>query len=137
MGSRSNPGIKILLCLAMLLASPTVADARGGGGGTGGSWHGGGGGFGHGGDFGGRGYGYGGFGFYGYPYWGYGGWDDPDYFDYYAYPYGYPYAEAPTAAPPAAQSYWYFCRATNAYYPYVRSCPGGWQKVSPSPRQSG
>jgi hypothetical protein len=30
-------------------------------------------------------------------------------------------------------SYWYFCRAANAYYPYVRECPAGWEKVLPTP----
>ena len=29
--------------------------------------------------------------------------------------------------------YWYFCKASNAYYPYVKECPAGWQRVSPSP----
>jgi hypothetical protein len=30
-------------------------------------------------------------------------------------------------------SYWYFCRAANAYYPYVKECPAGWEKVLPRP----
>jgi hypothetical protein len=30
-------------------------------------------------------------------------------------------------------SYWYFCRAANAYYPYVKECPAGWEKVLPKP----
>jgi hypothetical protein len=34
---------------------------------------------------------------------------------------------------PAAQNYWYYCSAAKGYYPYVRECPGGWQKVSPTP----
>jgi hypothetical protein len=134
MGRRLKLGINMLLCVAMVLALPVAADARGGGGGghgSGGSWHIGG--FGHGGGFGGHGfgrrYGYGGFGFYGYdPFW-YSG-EDGGYPDYYDYPYAY----APTATPPAAQSFWYFCRSAKEYYPYVRSCPGGWQKVSPTPR---
>lgn len=29
--------------------------------------------------------------------------------------------------------YWYFCRSSNAYYPYVNECPSGWQRVSPTP----
>lgn len=32
--------------------------------------------------------------------------------------------------------YWYYCRKTDTYYPYVQSCPGGWMQVvphSPSP----
>ena len=28
---------------------------------------------------------------------------------------------------------WFFCPGSNAYYPYVRQCPQGWQRVSPSP----
>lgn len=42
---------------------------------------------------------------------------------------------APAAAAPEAQNYWYFCRETNAYYPYVRECPRGWQRVLPQPAQ--
>jgi hypothetical protein len=64
-----------------------------------------------------------------------------------AYPYGYPYpypypayaqpypvyappapAYAPSVAPAPVQ-YWYFCAAANAYYPYVPTCPSGWQAV--------
>lgn len=42
---------------------------------------------------------------------------------------------APNYAPAAASSPqpWYFCPAANAYYPYVTSCPSGWQAVSPTP----
>lgn len=37
-----------------------------------------------------------------------------------------------TTAPPAPPtSYWYYCAATRAYYPYVNECPGGWMKVLP------
>lgn len=32
--------------------------------------------------------------------------------------------------------YWYFCAERNAYYPYVKSCPSGWQQVSPTPQQN-
>jgi hypothetical protein len=42
----------------------------------------------------------------------------------------------PASAPqpqPQAQHWWYFCPGANAYYPYVRECPGGWQRVSPQP----
>ena len=35
----------------------------------------------------------------------------------------------------AAQQYWYFCKGSSKYYPYVKECPGGWQKVSPQPAQ--
>ena len=40
--------------------------------------------------------------------------------------------QAPQAAPPA-QGYWYFCPDSKAYYPYVKDCPAGWQRVSPQP----
>ena len=46
------------------------------------------------------------------------------------------YIEQPSvqSAPPEAQtSYWYYCRTKNAYYPYVKECPAGWQKVLPQP----
>ena len=33
----------------------------------------------------------------------------------------------------AGQGWWYFCRESNAYYPYVKHCPGGWERVSPQP----
>lgn len=38
---------------------------------------------------------------------------------------------APEQAP--AANVWYFCAAANAYYPYVKDCPGGWQQVQPQP----
>ncbi len=41
-------------------------------------------------------------------------------------------AYAPVMVSPAPQS-WYFCAAANAYYPYVTSCPSGWQAVSATP----
>ena len=30
-----------------------------------------------------------------------------------------------------AQSYWYFCQSSQAYYPNVQSCPEAWVKVPP------
>lgn len=39
---------------------------------------------------------------------------------------------APQAAPEQA-NYWYYCADAKAYYPYVKQCPGGWQRVSPQP----
>jgi hypothetical protein len=33
------------------------------------------------------------------------------------------------------QQYWYFCRGSNRYYPYVKECPGGWQTVLPQAGQ--
>jgi len=64
----------------------------------------------------------------------------------YAYPpYAYPgpaivpsgayieqgYAQAAPA--PAQPQDWYFCADSKAYYPYVRECPGGWQRVPSQP----
>jgi hypothetical protein len=31
------------------------------------------------------------------------------------------------------QSYWYYCTESKTYYPYVKDCPGGWQRVVPQP----
>ncbi len=42
------------------------------------------------------------------------------------------YAPASVAVPPPVQN-WYFCPAANAYYPYVGSCPTGWQTVPATP----
>ena len=65
---------------------------------------------------------------------------------YYYPPAYYPYYPAPVViqsppqvyvereAAPEAQSYWYYCAATRGYYPYVKECPGGWQKVAPAPQ---
>ncbi|HTP60491.1 MAG TPA: hypothetical protein VMJ14_00255 [Burkholderiales bacterium] len=82
-----------------------------------------------------------GFGFPGYYGYGYG---------YPYYPYAYPYYPAyypPVAVPqqpttyveqpqqqqPAPTGYWYFCPASQAYYPYVKECSAGWQHVAPQP----
>lgn len=75
-------------------------------------------------------------------------------FPYYPYPY-YPYSYYPPPvvvapapeqppvyieqAPSATQQadpesyYWYYCEKSEGYYPYVKECPGGWQKVAPTP----
>lgn len=42
-------------------------------------------------------------------------------------------APPPQAAPQSPQSWWYYCADSQTYYPYVRQCPGGWQRVSPQP----
>jgi hypothetical protein len=39
---------------------------------------------------------------------------------------------APMTVPPT-ENYWYYCPSSKAYYPYVKECPAGWQKVSPQP----
>lgn len=31
--------------------------------------------------------------------------------------------------------YWYYCEASRGYYPYVKTCPAGWQAVAPEPAQ--
>lgn len=81
--------------------------------------------------------------YFGVPIWG------PSY--YYPQPYPYPYYYPPTVVVPSApptyveqpaphavpaqpqQSWWYYCPAAKAYYPYVRECPSGWQRVAPQP----
>lgn len=79
---------------------------------------------------------------------------------YGGYPYGYPaypyYPPAVVAVPAApqeyieqgpngpvpapgpegvqpSQSWWYHCSQPDGYYPYVQSCPGGWQRVPAQP----
>lgn len=32
--------------------------------------------------------------------------------------------------------YWYYCAERKAYYPYVRSCAGGWQQVTLTPQSA-
>ena len=75
-----------------------------------------------------------------------GWWWDPFFYPYYPY---YPYYEQPPVviqqqpeyvAPepqPQESSYWYYCRNPKGYYPYVKSCPGGWLKVAPTPGPPG
>jgi len=148
--------VMVILLVVVLsfafLTLPSILEARGGYGGHGGGW----GGY-HGGYYGGyRGY-YGGYyrgyypyrGYYGgyYPYywgfpilgWPYAGWP---YAYYGGYPYlGWPYypsgvTEAPPAESQPAQQppyYWYYCEDPKGYYPYVKSCPGGWIEVEPKP----
>ena len=69
--------------------------------------------------------------YYGYPY-GYG----------YPYPYAYPspyanpypYANTqPQVYAQPQQEYWYYCKDSQSYYPYVTTCPGGWMTVAPTP----
>lgn len=42
------------------------------------------------------------------------------------------YASAPTQS----QGEWYYCANSRAYYPYVRNCPAGWQRVPAQPPSS-
>jgi hypothetical protein len=43
------------------------------------------------------------------------------------------YIERDGVVPPAQDAWWYYCPQSGAYYPYVRHCPGGWQRVAPQP----
>jgi len=74
---------------------------------------------------------------------------------YYSYPYPYPYPYYPPVmvapqSPPVyieresepqpipqasapQENYWYHCNKPEGYYPYIKECPGGWQKVVPEP----
>lgn len=42
---------------------------------------------------------------------------------------------AAALAPAPAQQYWYYCASVKGYYPYVKECPEGWQKVLPTPEK--
>lgn len=78
--------------------------------------------------------------FLSYPYYYY------PYYPYYSYYPYYPYTYAPAYRPsrsvivrerkPAMDTWYYYCRKSDAYYPYVRRCPGGWEKVPVVPRPS-
>ncbi len=78
--------------------------------------------------------------FLSYPYYYY------PYYPYYSYYPYYPYTYAPTYRPSqrvivrerkrAMDTWYYYCRQSHAYYPYVRRCPGGWEKVPALPPPS-
>jgi hypothetical protein len=156
MGIRQKGLGMIVILATLLLGSAELGDARKGGHGGGG--HGGGRHGGHHGWHGGARIGIGlGIGPFWGPYWG--GYWRPYAYGYpyaypygypYAYPYGYPYAYAypPVVAAPSTQLslqpssqapvqpppvYWYYCDASQGYYPYVHQCPGGWRTVTPTP----
>ena len=42
-------------------------------------------------------------------------------------------AELPPAAAAQPDFWWYYCPSRGAYYPYVKTCPQGWQQVAPQP----
>ena len=134
---RSIGRASLVFLLGLMVASGAWAD-RGHGGG-------------HGGYLGGHGYGHGhGHGYYRGgvgvgvlidPFWG--PW-------YYPSPYYYPPVYPPVIQVPVAppvyveqesapevvsppSSYWYYCSGSRNYYPYVKECPGGWQRVAPVP----
>lgn len=77
---------------------------------------------------------------YGYPFWG------PPWWGPWYYPPPYYYYPAPAVVVPAQpttyiekgsapvpESWWYYCDASKGYYPYVKECPSGWQRVPPAP----
>ena len=43
------------------------------------------------------------------------------------------YAQQAQPPQPVATNYWYFCEPAQGYWPYVKECPTGWQRVSPQP----
>ncbi len=64
-----------------------------------------------------------------YPYYYYG----PGYGYYYYPPPSQVYAEPDdTVVEQPAPAYWYYCNSARNYFPYVQSCPEGWQAV-PAP----
>ncbi len=57
------------------------------------------------------------------------------------YPYPYPVYSQPVVVESSPSTYvqqeaqpdqyWYYCQSSQAYYPYVKECPGGWLQVVP------
>ena len=43
----------------------------------------------------------------------------------------------PAGAAPVTTPYWYYCPASNGYYPYITTCPSGWQQVPATPDAAG
>lgn len=80
-----------------------------------------------------------GFGF-AYPWSWYGYYPPPYYYPgyYHPQPVAYPaepvmYVEQAAPAPAEPSGWWYYCEASRTYYPYVRECPSGWQRVPAVP----
>jgi hypothetical protein len=66
---------------------------------------------------------------FGYP-WGW--WYPPPYYYYYPVPFeSVTYIEQADTAAPEAERWWYYCESSTSYYPYVRECPAGWERVPP------
>lgn len=71
-------------------------------------------------------------------------WFGPAFYPHYYYPPAYypPLLASPPVyieqgevqpAPAPQQAYWYYCTEAKGYHPYVKECPGGWQRVPPQP----
>lgn len=43
------------------------------------------------------------------------------------------YVERSDVVPEGAGS-WFYCKDSDGYYPYVKQCPGGWQRVPAQPQ---
>ena len=70
----------------------------------------------------------------GWPYvgWPYGVYAGSPYVGWPYYPPAVTEAPEPYTAPDQQQpAYWYYCQNPQGYYPYVKSCPGGWIPVVP------
>jgi hypothetical protein len=86
----------------------------------------------------------------GFAFGGPGYWYYPGYY-YPPYPYYYPQPVAVQTEPMVyiergdagaetsrgSQGYWYYCKESKAYHPYVKHCPGGWEKQVPAPPPGG
>lgn len=48
-----------------------------------------------------------------------------------------PSQSQPPAQSPAPVQYWYHCKSPEGYYPYVKTCPGGWERVPAKPPSTG
>lgn len=80
-----------------------------------------------------------GFGF-AYPWSWYGYYPPPYYYPgyYYPQPVAYPaepvtYVEQSAPAQTEPAGWWYYCETSRTYYPYVKECPNGWQRVPALP----
>lgn len=69
-------------------------------------------------------------------------WYPPYYYPPHYSPYYPPLIAVPASPPtyieqggaqaaPAQSSWWHYCAEAKAYYPYVKECPAGWQRVAP------
>jgi len=77
---------------------------------------------------------------FGYPFWGpyWGPWYYPPPYAYHSVPVvvrSEPVTYIEQGSAPAADQggWWYYCDTTRGYYPYVKECPAGWQRVPPAP----